>query len=280
MWLRIALLSTIALATACDRAGAPDAGIHRDAGAVTGLDAGGVDAGGRDAGRGGSDAAPVDAGSADALAAHRRRLLDSLGTPVCETWESFDESQRQVFLTLTHRLWLSRTPDGASMLSHLTRLYLVLGGGEDGTACGGGENNRLFLAMDPYLHARMVETWEGGTPIGDGGGLAWIHTRDVAGPHDPFDASDESDSGLRCRAFVIEEPDSRPPTAQAHFFLEGSATPVERGPGISLPADPLMLEIDHDYDCFHRSNPTCRDFAARYVEHYGDYGAGFRPPGC
>jgi hypothetical protein len=165
------------------------------------------------------------------------------------------------------------------MLSHVERLYLVLGGGSDGSTCGGSENNRLFLGMDDYLWGRMVETWDGDAVIEDGGGSHWLHTRDIAGPHDPFDASNETDTGLRC-SLLIETSESRPPTAQAHFFLEGSAVAVERGDGISLPTDPRMLEIDHDFDCVHRSNPTCSDFEDRYRESHGDYECDWVPSAC
>jgi hypothetical protein len=167
------------------------------------------------------------------------------------------------------------------MLEHMTDLHLVLGGGDDGTACGGGENNRLFLSMDTYLWQLMVDTWNDAHAVGDGGGTQWKHTGDLAGPHDPFDASAETDAGLRC-ALIVELPESRPPTAQGHFFLEGSAVPVERGPGIQLETDPYMFEIDHDFDCLHQSNPVCpgRGFDAAYADHYGDFECDWVPAGC
>ena len=224
-------------------------------------------------------ASAIDAAGPSSLSGHRDRLLSTLGDEVCSTWASFDQSQRAVFLTLTHRLFLAGTPDGEPAIAHLTRLHLVLGGGADGGDCGGAENNRLFLSMDDYLWQLAVDTWEGGRVIDDGGGSTFLRTRDVAGPHDPFDASIESDVGLRC-ALLIETSESRPPTAQAHFFLEGSEAPVERGSGISLPADPRMLEIDHDFDCVHRSNPTCSDFEEKYRRHYGDFECEWTPSAC
>jgi hypothetical protein len=265
---RVRFLLAALLLSACGDSRALDGGV-RDAGVDSGVRDAGSDGGRRDSGA-------LDAGGS-ALGAHRDRLLATLGEP-CATWASFDASQRAVFLTLTHRMFLSRTPDGLPMLAHVTRVYLVLGGG-DGEDCGGDENNRLFLQMDAYLHARMVETWDGARIIEDGGGSTWLRTRDAAGPHDPFDASDETDVGLSC-TLLFEDSDSRPPTAQAHFFLAGSEAAVERGSGISLAADPYMLEIDHDFDCIHRSNPTCSDFEERYRTNYGDFECEWVPSSC
>ncbi len=243
------------------------------------VDAPALDSGGADA----STALDASAGDATAgtstLAEHRDRLLATLPATTCESWASFDTSQRAVFLTLTHRLFISAAPDGLPMLAHITRVYLVLGGGSDGSSCGGAENNRLFLSMDEYLWQLMGQTWDGASVLEDGGGGTFVHTRDLAGPHSPFDASIESDDGLRC-ALLIELSGSRPPTAQAHFFLEGSAVRVERGSGISLPLDPYMLELDQDYDCTHRSNPTCSDFEHRYETNYGDFECDWVPAAC
>lgn len=277
---------------ACGGDASLDSGIGRDAGAGVDAATSAIDAGERDAGgpvrlpdAGAADAAiPLDAAAdaavdGDALGAHRDRLIATLGEP-CAVWSGLDASARAVFLTITHRLFRSSTPDGQPMLAHVARVYLVLGGGRDGSECGGAENNRLFLQMDDYLWARMVETWDGAGAIDDGAGATWIRTRDLAGPHDPFDASNETDTGLRCAALLFETSDSRPPTAQAHFFLDGSASPVERGSGISLPSDPRMLEIDLDFDCIHRSNPTCSDFEDRYRRSWGDFGCEWTPSAC
>ncbi len=278
----------------CGGSAAVDAGVAGDAGldAMTpGIDAGARDGGGpvrlpdagaRDGAMGSdasTDATLADAAiDRDALGAHRDRLLATLGAP-CATWAALGESARAVFLMITHRLFVSTLPDGSPALAHVTRVYLVLGGGSDGSECGGAENNRLFVQMDDDLWARMVETWEGSGAIDDGAGATWIHTRDLAGPHDPFDASNETSTGLAC-ALLFETSDSRPPTAQAHFFLDGSEAPVERGSGISLPSDPRMLEIDLDFDCIHRSNPTCADFEARYRRNWGDFGCEWTPSSC
>lgn len=225
-----------------------------------------------------ADAGP-DASLGDRLTAERVRLLTTAGGDICTGWDALDDSQRAVFLTLTHRLFISITPDGLSMLEHMTTLHLILGGGADGTDCGGAENNRLFLSMDAYVWQQLVDTWNDVRNIGDGGGSTWKHTGDLAGPHAPFTASDETDTGLRC-AVLVELPDSKPPTAQGHFFLAGDQVPVQRGAAIDLPADQYMFEVDQDYNCVHDSNPTCSDFATKYVTNYGDYVPAWRPPGC
>jgi hypothetical protein len=191
-------------------------------------------------------------------------------------------SEREVFLTLTHRMYLSETPDGTTMLDHVARLHLVLGGGVSGNECGDATNNRLFASMDQTLWQLMIDAWNDELRVTDGGAAGdtfWAHTNDLAGPHEPFDASAETQAGLHCLV-LVELPSSLPPTAQAHYFQAGSAARVDRGPGIQLPADPFLLEIDHDFDCFHQSNPICGDFLDRYVSHYGDYEADWRPTGC
>jgi hypothetical protein len=227
-----------------------------------------------------------DAGTTgDSLSAHRDRLVrgnPALGTGADVCARCLDDSRRAVFLTLTHRLYISTLPDTSSALAHITTCELILGGGASGTTCGGAENNRLFLTMDTTLWQLMVDTWnEDATAIGDGADATWIHTEDLAGPHDPFTASNETDTGLSCLG-LIELGDSVPPTAQGHFFLDGDEVPVQRGDGIDLPADPYLFEIDHDFDCLHQSNPVCpgKGFDATYAANYGDYDADWAPDGC
>lgn len=41
-----------------------------------------------------------------------------------------------------------------------------------------------------------------------------------------------------------------------------------------------MLEIDHDFDCIHRSNPTCSDFEERYRDNHGDFECEWIPSAC
>lgn len=277
--LRAVVVVVVVCVTGCDAA---PAGSPPDAASV---DAAEPDAFVRDASPGdtgsiddvgSSDVPLVDAALSDDLSAHRDRLVATLGAS-CAAWSSLDASARAVFLTITHRLYVSRTPDGLSMLSHVTAVHAVLGGGASGTTCGGADNNRVFFSTDAYLHGLLVDTWNDATPITDGAGSTWIHTRDAAGPHDPFDASVETDLGLRC-TLLFETSGSMPPTGQAHFFL---ATPVAFTRGTAtLPADPFMLEVDQDYNCVHDSNPTCRDFEDRYRTNHGDFVCDWIPSAC
>lgn len=249
----------------------PDAG-SADADAVDAVDATDVIVA--------ADAAVVDAGRpALGLDGERDRLVATLGEP-CAVWRGFDRSQRAVFLTISHRLFVGRAPDGRTMLSHVTRLYRVLGGGSSGTTCGGSENNRVFVQIDDALWGWLGQAWSGMRPLTDGAGSRWVRSRDIAGPHDPFTASDETESGLRC-VLLFETGESRPPTGQVHFFRrDEDAEPVRRGSGVSLPADPRMLEMDLDFNCVHDSNPTCGDFASRYTRNHGDFACGYVPTGC
>jgi len=258
-----------------------------DAGAVLDEDAGA--SGPRDGGTaeppdaaGAEDADVDDAGEApattDALASQRDRLLVSTGGDPCGLWAGWDQSTRAVFLTITHRLFVSKTPDGASALSHVERLHGVLGGGPDGDECGGIDNNRVFASMDEYLWRRMLDAHDGALGITDGSDGYWARTRDIAGPHAPFDASNETQAGVDC-ILLIETDESRAPTGQAHFFRPGSAAAMTRGT-VEVPLDPRALEIDLDYDCLHRSNPTCRDFESRYREGYGDFVCDWVPSSC
>src|SRR5688572_18286588 len=147
--------------------------------------------------------ASSDAQATATLADHRDRLFrgnPALGTgaDVCARWASLDASRKAVFTTLTHRLFISHLADGTPVLAEVTAVKLVLGGGTNGTTCGGAENNRLFLTISPRLHQAMADTWNGTRTISDGATSTWLHTEDLAGPHDPFTASDETDTGLSC----------------------------------------------------------------------------------
>lgn len=260
-----------------------------DGGGASGDDGDGLDSGSdeTDAALSGDAPLTVDAPAAPVtLADHRDRLFrgnPALGTgaDVCARWTSLDASRRAVFLTLTHRLFISHLADDTPLLAEVTAVKLVLGGGASGTTCGGAENNRLFLTISPRLWQAMVDTWNGTHTLTDGAASTWIHTEDVAGPHDPFTASAETDTGLSCLG-PIELSGSKPPTAQAHFFLDGDAVPVQRGAGIDLPADRYLLEIDHDFDCLHQSNPLCpnRGFDTTYAANYGDFVPTWAPSDC
>jgi hypothetical protein len=270
----IAMLCVVAACVIGACGGPPGGGDDDDGAAVDALG----DAFAGDAG--------ADGGAVVTLAEHRDRLFRgnaALGTgaDVCARWASLEASRKAVFLTLTHRLFISQLADATPVLAEVTGVKLILGGGASGTSCGGAENNRLFLTISPRLWQALVDTWNDTETISDGGDALWIHTQDLAGPHDPFTASTETDTGLSCLG-LIELSGSKPPTAQAHFFLAGDAVPVQRGAGIDLPADPYLLEIDHDFDCLHQSNPICPDrgFDAEYITNYGDYAPTWAPTGC
>jgi hypothetical protein len=82
--------------------------------------------------------------------------------------------------------------------------------------------------------------------VGGGSNAFWRDTHDLGGPHAPFDVSDETERGA--------------PRGQVQFFRDpGSAValaPLGR-PDLETLVEPLALEMDHDYDCVHNSNPVC-----------------------
>ncbi|HEY8430189.1 MAG TPA: hypothetical protein VIL20_17530 [Sandaracinaceae bacterium] len=303
-------------------AGALDAG-RRDAsggGDAGRSDAGSRDAGaGGDGGAPAGDAeAPRDAGPPRGpLAANRDRLLGTyfdhlrerpdevqsnglrgadLGS-VCDLWSRLDPSARAVFLTITARLQGSILgSDGSAMLDHVTRVYRIAGGegatASDPGSCGGGEHNRMIMSMDAALHAALLAAHaRGGARRPDGRfDIAdipedgrWRDSEDLAGPHDPFDRSNETEDGA--------------PRGQVHYFADPSSS-LARSPlgrsDVEALVDPFAFEMDHDFDCVHSSNPLCEytfygPFCIPrerklgldiYVEGYGDIEADWAPPGC
>lgn len=263
---------------------------------------------------GGASGAAGTAQAPDPLAVDRERLLESylafLKTEpakrqtnglsggelasACELWQALDPSARATFLTLTARMQGSRLgADGSSMLSHVTRLYRVVGG--DGAtakspgSCGGGENNRMLMSMDAALHDALLAAAahrgavqpSGARDLSDVVAASfWRESRDLGGAHAPFDATNETEGGA--------------PRGQTQYFsaLTSSAAgaPLGRTDLESL-IDPLALELDHDYDCFHSSNPLCSYTlygpaclpkatqlgTAIYEASYGSFDAGFSP---
>jgi hypothetical protein len=176
---------------------------------------------------------------------------------VCTLWSQLQPSARAVFLTITSRLAGSHLPDGTSMLAHVTRLYRVVGGnGATATAagsCGDGEANRMIMQEDATLLAAQLAAnrQHGGSssarPIKDANGTGfWRDSHDAAGPHTPFDTSDETNDGApRGQTQYFADPNS--PTARAPLGRQDLASLV----------DPFALEMDQDYDCAHNSNPEC-----------------------
>lgn len=295
----------LALLPACTTAGAaPDAASGTDAFVAAG-----------DAGRD-APSAPGDAASApdawtpsdprDRLLASYLAFLETTPTvpqsnglrgdalpDVCALWTALDPSSQATFLTLTARLAGSHLgSDGSSALDHVVRLYRVTGGqGATATSpgsCGGGEYNRMIVSIDDALHAALVLTNDhhGATPFDLAdvpSGSGWRDSHDLAGPHSPFDLSDETNDGA--------------PRGQVQLFRDVASSAATAPLGrMDLPTlvDPYALEIDQDYDCIHDSNPTCSyvtygpacfPMASKTgVDIYGDtYGVvdlGWRPTGC
>ena len=253
----------------------------------------------------------------DSLEPNRNRLLEtyytylksSANTPqtnglwsgnvsgVTEVWEKLDPSSRAVFLTLTARMQGSTLgEDGQSMLSHVTRVYRISGGEgatqNDPGSCGGGEYNRMMVSTDSVLHDAQVSAnaAHGGTlPNGEailGDVVAssyWRDSQDLAGPHTPFDLSNETEQGA--------------PRGQTHYFEDPTSATANAPLGrtdLQALVDPYALEIDHDYDCFHNSNPLCKYVfygpmclpeseqagTAIYTDSYGSYEESYQPAPC
>ena len=84
------------------------------------------------------------------------------GQSAASMWPQLTAAQQGVFLTLTHRL----------------SLY-----------------NRMFFSLTPPLHDAFInrsfdDVW---------GGRSWKPSGDIAGPHGPFDASNETEYGRATR---------------------------------------------------------------------------------
>lgn len=212
---------------------------------------------------------------------------------VCALWSALDPSSQATYLTLTARLEGSHLgSDGSSALDHVVRLYRVTGGqGASATSagsCGGGEYNRMIVSIDSQLHDALVATNDhrGSAPFDLAdvvSGSGWRDSHDLAGPHTPFDLSDETNDGA--------------PRGQVQLFRDVTSSAANAPLGrtdLATLVDPLAMEFDQDYDCVHNSNPTCSYItygAACFpmasktgVEIYGDtYGAvdlGWHPSGC
>jgi hypothetical protein len=174
---------------------------------------------------------------------------------VCELWTKLDPSSRDVFLTLTARMEGSIvTADGSAMLDHVVKLYRLTGGqGATATApgtCGGGEYNRMIMSMDPELQGVLVaanqDQGASRELLDIPASSYWRDSHDLAGPHPPFDLSDETNQGG--------------PRGQVQYFRNPTSalanSPLGRQDLAAL-VDPLALEMDQDYDCGHNSNPLC-----------------------
>lgn len=216
---------------------------------------------------------------------------------VCDLWNRLDSSSRSVFLTLTARLQGSLLGvDQSAALDHITRVYRVAGGegaaGAEPGSCGGGEFNRMIMSMDETLHASLRASNASDGDRGPDGSFdladipddsAWRDSNDAAGPHEPFDLSNETQDGA--------------PRGQVHYFVDPSSALASSPLGrldVAALVDPFALEMDQDYDCAHNSNPTCEyTFYGRfcfprstrlgidiYTGNYGSIEPDWRPSGC
>ncbi|MGH7284430.1 MAG: hypothetical protein ACRELY_23130 [Polyangiaceae bacterium] len=259
--------SSLIFLAACAGGGAPDdavsgGGSVSDGGSIA--DGGG--AASTDSGSPSDAAAASDAGSTggDTLASNRDRLLEtyfeflkaSATTPqtnglsssnvsnVCDVWTKLPPSARDVFLTITARLQGSKLgDDDSSMLSHVVKLYRVVGGDGETTSdpgsCGGGEANRMIMSMDPTLHdTQLAANDHQGATGGSGGydiadaptGTSWRNSQDLGGPHTPFDLSDETMSGA--------------PRGQTQYFRDPTSSAAKAALGrqdLSTLVDPYAL---------------------------------------
>ena len=257
------------------------------------------------------DAAPVDIDAPGPPLPNRERLLTTYLAfldahpgaqtngldgaqlaDICQLWSKLAPSGQATFLTLAARLESGILGDGSTMLDHAVKLYKVEGGsGATSTNPGscGGSGNRWYISMDAALHTALLEAnaQKGGPSnariIPDFGAGFWRDSHDAAGPHDPFDRSDETEDDV--------------PRGQVHYFADPASTvanaPLGRTNLESL-VDPLVLELDQDYDCVHNSNPLCsytlygplctpranKTGVALFGENYTPVDLGWRPAGC
>jgi hypothetical protein len=163
---------------------------------------------------------------------------------LCQAWASLSCSTKGSFLTLTHRLQVSLLPDYTTPLDHVNSCYAILGDELDGNHCG-GDDNRIFVSMDDYLHNAMIYANYGYFMTMDqNGNNYWKPSGDAFGPHSPFDMSDETSYGH--------------PRGQIQIWGSGNGyyTPVY-STGVNGIVDYNMMEIDQDYDWNHPSSTEC-----------------------
>jgi hypothetical protein len=209
---------------------------------------------------------------------------------VCDLWNGLDPSAQNTFRTITHRLWGATLADGTHALSHVTKLYRVIGG-EGATAtdpgtCGGGEYNRLIMQQDMTLHAaQLAANMHKGAQPYDLADITtyWRDSHDLGGPHAPFDLSDETNDGA--------------PRGQTQYFKDPASAVANTALGrrdLMTLVDPYALEMDQDYDCAHSSNPDCsytlygpvcapetsEAGTQLYTGNYGDFEPAYKPAGC
>lgn len=188
----------------------------------------------------------------DTLDENRNRILADgaarHGMTVDQYWNSLDPAAKGAFLINTHRLSLYYLMDSraykTNVLDTIEGLYEVRGG----TSCG-GSGNRVFFKMSHLLWENMV--WQFNEPLQYGIRFRDInmnqginHNRDIAGAHDPFNASSETSYG--------------DPRGQMHFWWDqsrGQSTCVWTGLGCVI--DYRIMEMDHDFNAVHDSSTEC-----------------------
>lgn len=118
-------------------------------------------------------------------------------------------------------------------LSHVTKIYAILGGG---SSCG-GSSNRIFLEADfSLIYNLRNDTLINLDP--------WEESTDLAGPHEPFSQSSQTDGGQ--------------PRGQTHQFEHDyEATSINHPLFYFSGSNPYIVEIDIDYNLTHDSNPEC-----------------------
>jgi hypothetical protein len=254
------------------------------------------------------------AATADSLDSNLNRLFETWRArnapqlDSCTAWrQGLDQSQRMVFLTITHRLTTSHlgasavspssiylplhqayVPDYRTPLDHITTMWAIAGGhgpvpGPGPGECGGLDNNRLFMSMDQQLwlafslsNGTTGFTGYSGPLVDPWNNRAWRDTEDRKGAHSPFTMSDETSYGS--------------PRGQVHFW---SPRPNAQGSGYFIPVqpgfqqvwrrgveglvDPYMIEMDQDYDFRHQSNPMCysileESYLGQYLANQGNSG--------
>jgi hypothetical protein len=200
----------------------------------------------------------------------RQRMGGNNDISNCTVWRSWTQDQREVFATMTDRLYQARlSTTGRSVLSHLDDLYAVKG--RDGSSCGGGEYNRAFFSMDDTLAiaVRQIAQRRADAPtISDvlSGVGTWRGSCDP-NAHIPFanganfGSLDTHRGGTTTNPCPILGHSDAYPSGQIHFFPDPTAAranqPIGR-PGLDRTlVDPNALEMDHDYDLFHNSATQC-----------------------
>ena len=166
----------------------------------------------------------------------------------CAIWNNLKQDAKGAFLTLTHRLHGYQLltcggigcnyPTIGSALDHVDALYSILG---DGFSCGGA-GNCIYGSMDGPLTSAMRFSNIGIISMVDANGVnGWERSKDIGGPHSPFNASDQTVYGH--------------PRGQTHFFNGGSAPLCKAD--LNCLQDAASFEFDQDYDPEHDSSTEC-----------------------